>query len=345
MFFSDMRSVTLDVRSTTPIICDCFINCDFNSQFDNVLEGISNVVHARTIGDELYKGSIEGRLLDKESKEPILFSTVVIYVSDKMIGMTETDLDGNYKFNNLTPGTYDLEFSYIGYQAQRLVGVEIKLEESSNPCLRFYDEKNQDALIGVNVLIYKDNTYLTGTSSNNSGDVSLRNLENGHYRFQFRYLGYEPIDTVLQIDKLKVIKIPMHESSFALNEVVIVGRKVFLSTDINTCFPQEVEVLRELVNVSEEGLIDERIDDKNKINNLSRLQLFPNPCSDFIHLTVGEETASMIITSQEGKIMYKESNPQTGFYKFSVVDYPVGSYFISLNTKEGILTEKLIVVR
>lgn len=332
-FFSDMKRVTLDVEPPRqPWVC-CG-GCIIMSQFDDALEGLVKVVPASSADGELKKGSIFGRLLDGESKEPILFATVVIYENDKVIGGTTTDLDGNYRFNNLNPGIYDVGFTYIGYQEQRVTNIEIEIRDHTHSSLHFFDIETQDDLIGVNVLIYKEDKYVTGTSANVNGLVSLNNLESGSYRFQFRYLGYEAIDTVLQIDALQEFEIPMRTSSFELKEVVIIGYDAIVKCVLKTnCqFP--------LVKITEETAKDK----DQEISNF-RLNIFPNPSSDYVQLNIDEETSLLLVSDQGGRVIYKKENPAVGLNKISVFDYPAGTYFVSLMRNNDMLTEKLIVVK
>ncbi len=83
------------------------------------------VLSCISITGMLAQTSLEGKVTDAASGEAILFGTVALYKNDVLISGTETDLDGNYFFSNLDPGTYDIESSYIGYTAQRQVGVVV----------------------------------------------------------------------------------------------------------------------------------------------------------------------------------------------------------------------------
>ncbi|MDX1479537.1 MAG: carboxypeptidase regulatory-like domain-containing protein, partial [Saprospiraceae bacterium] len=69
--------------------------------------------------------SLEGKVVDAETNEPIIFGNVALYKNGVLITGTETDFDGNYAFSNIDPGTYDVEATYVGYQAQRQVGVVV----------------------------------------------------------------------------------------------------------------------------------------------------------------------------------------------------------------------------
>ncbi len=64
-----------------------------------------------SIGLLAQSGIIKGRVADPINNEPVMFANVLIEGTDKG---TTTDLDGNYKFENLEPGIYNLQVSYVG---------------------------------------------------------------------------------------------------------------------------------------------------------------------------------------------------------------------------------------
>ena len=67
-----------------------------------------------TIGFSQNQGSIKGNVLDNEMlNEPLIFANVQLKNIDKK---TETNLHGNFEFNNLQPGAYTLLVSYAGYE-------------------------------------------------------------------------------------------------------------------------------------------------------------------------------------------------------------------------------------
>lgn len=59
------------------------------------------------------KGSIKGQVLNASNNEPIAFATVYI---DSTNNGTTSDIDGNYKLDNLTPGTYNVACTFVGFQ-------------------------------------------------------------------------------------------------------------------------------------------------------------------------------------------------------------------------------------
>lgn len=72
-------------------------------------------------------GFIEGKVIDKANKQPLMFANVTIYKSGAEIPETgtETDLDGNYSISNLDEGLYDVVVSYVGYTSLKTTKVKI----------------------------------------------------------------------------------------------------------------------------------------------------------------------------------------------------------------------------
>jgi hypothetical protein len=70
-------------------------------------------------------GTLQGKITDADTGEPILFCAVVLTKGGIQAGVVETDFDGNYSIGNLDPGEYDVEVSYIGYQEQLIKGVRV----------------------------------------------------------------------------------------------------------------------------------------------------------------------------------------------------------------------------
>ena len=69
--------------------------------------------------------SLSGKVTDEASNEPLIFCTVGLFKNGVPAASGETDLDGNYSFSNLDPGTYELLVSYTGYQQQKITDVVI----------------------------------------------------------------------------------------------------------------------------------------------------------------------------------------------------------------------------
>lgn len=72
------------------------------------------------------QSSLEGKVTEAETGEPIIFGTIALYRGGNLITGVETDFDGNYIFSNIDPGTYDVEARYLSMQTQRINGVLVQ---------------------------------------------------------------------------------------------------------------------------------------------------------------------------------------------------------------------------
>ena len=57
--------------------------------------------------------AVKGRVVDRESREPLSFASVSVWNSTQGV---MTDSLGNYVIENLVPGMYRLQFSIVGYR-------------------------------------------------------------------------------------------------------------------------------------------------------------------------------------------------------------------------------------
>lgn len=147
--------------------------------------------------------TIEGKVKDAETGEPIALGAVALYRSGVLIVGTETDLDGNYFISDVQPGTYEMEASYTGYASQRLTGIVIQAGKTNRINFAISDDA-QLLDLGVEIKAYKvplieiDNTTqgttvtaekiralptkqvnaiaatAAGISSRDGGDISVR---------------------------------------------------------------------------------------------------------------------------------------------------------------------------
>lgn len=78
------------------------------------------------LAGDSFSQSLKGKIIDESTSDPLVGTTV------KVIGTksgTVSDLDGNYIIDNLNPGIYDVEFSYIGFNTKLIKGVKILQNE------------------------------------------------------------------------------------------------------------------------------------------------------------------------------------------------------------------------
>jgi hypothetical protein len=75
-------------------------------------------------------GEIRGTLKN-ELKELVPFATVKIMQDNQLIGGTQSDENGVYKYKPLEPGTYDIIVMEPGHQSKRLNGVKVGSGEAT----------------------------------------------------------------------------------------------------------------------------------------------------------------------------------------------------------------------
>jgi len=91
--------------------------------------------------------SLQGKVTDLASGEPILFGTVALIKDGTTIKGVETDLDGNYYFSDIKPGTYEVEASYVGYTPSRLTGVLVTANKSNRLDLQISEGVLADEIV------------------------------------------------------------------------------------------------------------------------------------------------------------------------------------------------------
>ncbi len=99
---------------------------------------IKFIIIVSLFSQENYKQTIRGEVIDLNTEAPLIGASVIILDSDPIIG-TVTDLDGNFRFDNITVGRQGIKVSYVGYEPVILrnlyltsgkeMVLEIKLEE------------------------------------------------------------------------------------------------------------------------------------------------------------------------------------------------------------------------
>ena len=71
------------------------------------------------------QGTIKGKMLDKSNGEPLPFANVVLMKGGSQVAGTMTDFDGKFTFPALTPGKYDIQATYVGYQPIKVTDVSV----------------------------------------------------------------------------------------------------------------------------------------------------------------------------------------------------------------------------
>ncbi len=83
----------------------------------------TNLILPETLSANGLKGSIQGRVLDADSKIPLAGTNVS--VNGTQMG-SATDVNGQFSIKNVPVGSYVLRFDYIGYETQRKTDIIIR---------------------------------------------------------------------------------------------------------------------------------------------------------------------------------------------------------------------------
>jgi hypothetical protein len=120
------------------------------------------------------------------------------------------------------------------------------------------DAVTGEALIGTNILVYKDSLNIkeppfTGSSANRYGFYAVPSLEKGIYIFIFRHIGYKAAIRELSLigdTSYQSLHIEMFADSIKLDEVIVEGKKI--DKNISSLIDVSPELLAKLPTISGE---------------------------------------------------------------------------------------------
>lgn len=79
-------------------------------------------------------GTLQGKIVNQETKEPIPFANIIIESGGKQLGGTTSDFDGKYTIKPIPPGKYDVKATFVGFKNIMIQGVTINSDK-----IRFLD--------------------------------------------------------------------------------------------------------------------------------------------------------------------------------------------------------------
>ncbi len=115
------------------------------------------------------QSGIQGKIKDSSTGEPLPFVNIILELNGVQKAGGQTDFDGNYVIKPISPGTYTLKATFVGYKPVQLNGITITSEQT-----KFVDVKMESTAIEMttfvvseykNKLIDKGNTAVKATVS------------------------------------------------------------------------------------------------------------------------------------------------------------------------------------
>ncbi len=98
-------------------------------------------------------GTLKGKIIDKQTKEPISFANVVVEVGGVQVGGSTSDFDGNFQIKPVPPGKVDLKASFVGYKPFMVKGIVVFSDKISFQNLEL--EASTTNLQEIEVVDYK----------------------------------------------------------------------------------------------------------------------------------------------------------------------------------------------
>jgi hypothetical protein len=97
-------------------------------------------------------GTLQGKVVDKDTKEPLPLVTVIVMLNGNTVNGASTDFDGKFTIKPIDPGSYDVQFAYVGYSTQTIKGIPI-----SSGKIAFCDAEltPSESLTTVEIVDYK----------------------------------------------------------------------------------------------------------------------------------------------------------------------------------------------
>lgn len=77
------------------------------------------------------QGAIKALVTDAKTGEPIPFATIIVRQNGAQVTGAQSDFDGNVEIKPISPGTYDVIISSVGYATQQISSVRVTAESTT----------------------------------------------------------------------------------------------------------------------------------------------------------------------------------------------------------------------
>lgn len=119
-------------------------------------------------------GTLKGKILDKDTGEPIPFANIVILLGGSQEGGATSDIDGNYTIKPIPAGEYDVKATYVGYQPVQINDVIISADK-----ITFLDVEMTSKAQNLEEVVIKDYKVplISKDQTSSGGTVTSEEIE------------------------------------------------------------------------------------------------------------------------------------------------------------------------
>lgn len=119
------------------------------------------------------KGKLVGKVIDVSNGD-VPLPGVNLLIDGTYYGAA-TDFDGNYVIENISPGTYNISVSFIGYRAMKFTGIVIKANSTTELNV---DLEETSLTIGQDVVVVGEKPLLDVEETQSKSTISKEDIEN-----------------------------------------------------------------------------------------------------------------------------------------------------------------------
>ncbi len=143
-------------------------------------------------------GEIRG-IIKNTALEPVEFATVKILQGNVLVGGTQTDAEGRYKYKPLNPGTYDMVVMEIGHQTQPVNKIKVIPNEATYVDVKISPNTIGEVTVTAKAYDYSkagvDNNMYTMKSLDATELLQLAGAERGDIKGALTSISSDVIET------------------------------------------------------------------------------------------------------------------------------------------------------
>ncbi|MBI5731318.1 MAG: carboxypeptidase-like regulatory domain-containing protein [Ignavibacteriales bacterium] len=116
-------------------------------------------------------GKISGTVTDSKTKEPLVGVNVVL--QGTTLGAS-TDVEGYFVILNVTPGTYTVKASYVGYSARTITNVRVNIDQTTSLDITL----NEEAILASEVVVVAQQPIVQRDVASSRVNLNVEEIEN-----------------------------------------------------------------------------------------------------------------------------------------------------------------------